>query len=106
MSCLPTYKGKRYSSIKGLKEDIINKKGLQLYKQRYGKLVCLIGNVNCALLQTGTDEEVKESAKYAITNGKPGGGYIFSTSNVIFKGMKLERYFLIHDIWKQHRNYN
>ena len=75
-------------------------------KQKYGHGTCLIGNVNCGLMQTGTDREVKQSAEYAILNGKPGGGYILSTSNVAFKGMKLERYLMIHDIWKQHRNYN
>jgi uroporphyrinogen decarboxylase len=57
--------------------------------------VCLIGNVNCALMQTGTDEDVVASCRYAMENGKPGGGYIFSTSNVIFKGMPKQRYDLM-----------
>jgi len=74
-------------------------------KQKWGDKVCLIGNVNCALMQTGTDEEIKENAEYAIINGKPGGGYIFSTSNVAFKGMKLEKYLIIHEVWKKHRDY-
>jgi len=67
--------------------------------------VAICGNVNCALMQTGTDEEVRQSALYALEHGKPGGGYIFSTSNVPFRGLPLERYLMILDIWKEHRNY-
>jgi len=67
--------------------------------------IALCGNVNCALMQTGTDEEVAESAMYAINSGKPGGGYIFSTSNVPFRGLPLDRYLMILDIWKANRKY-
>ena len=74
-------------------------------KKLVGDKVCLIGNVNCALLQTGTDEQVIESAKYCLTHGKPNGGYIYSTSNVPFKGLELKRYQLVLDIWKQYRKY-
>lgn len=65
-----------------------------------GKL-CIIGNVNCGLLQTGTDEQVRESVLYALNNGMPGGGYIFSTSNCIYTGMPLERYDLMLKIWQE-----
>lgn len=64
-------------------------------KKRVGKKVCLIGNVNCGLLQTGTDEEVIESATYALKNGMPNGGYIYATSNTVYTGMTLERYELM-----------
>jgi uroporphyrinogen decarboxylase len=69
-----------------------------------GKM-CLIGNVNCALMQTGTDEQVLESCRYAMENGKPGGGYIFSTSNIIFKGMPKERYELMLGYYRENRGY-
>jgi len=68
-------------------------------KRRYGDQVCLIGNVNCGLLTSGTDEEVIESARYCIRHGMPGGGYIFSTSNCAFTGMPLERYELMWRVW-------
>lgn len=70
-------------------------------KRLVGDKVCLIGNVNCALMQTGTDEEVIASAEYALKHGMPGGGYIFSTSNCIYTGMDLERYELILDVWRK-----
>jgi uroporphyrinogen decarboxylase len=69
-------------------------------KKIAGDKVCLIGNVNCGMLTTGTDEECIESARYALKNGMPGGGYVFSTSNCIFTGMRLSRYELILDVWR------
>jgi len=74
-------------------------------KRLVGDKVCLIGNVNCGLLQTGTDEEVIESARYALTSGMPGGGYVFSTSNCIYTGLPLHRYDLILDLWRREGNY-
>ena len=74
-------------------------------KRLIGDKVCLIGNVNCALLQTGTDEQVMESARYALKNGMPGEGYIFSTSNCIYTGMPLNRYELMLDVWRKEGNY-
>ena len=69
-------------------------------KRRYGDQVCLIGNVNCGLLDTGTDEEAVESARYALRHGSPNGGYVFSTSNCIYTGMPLKRYELMLDVWR------
>ncbi|MCC6485280.1 MAG: hypothetical protein IT209_10580 [Armatimonadetes bacterium] len=74
-------------------------------KRLYGDRVCLIGNVNCGALDTGTDEEVVESVRYALRSGMPGGGYIFSTSNCIYTGMRLERYELMQSIWRAEGNY-
>lgn len=73
-------------------------------KQRHGERVCLIGNVNCGLLDTGTDEEVVQSARYALRHGIPGGGYIFSTSNCIYTGMRLARYELMLKVWREEGN--
>ena len=74
-------------------------------KRLYGDRVCLCGNVHCAAMQTGTDEDVRNSAMYCLTYGKPNGGYFFCTSNVPFRGMPPERYRMILDIWKQNRDY-
>jgi uroporphyrinogen decarboxylase len=74
-------------------------------KRLYGDQLCLIGNVNCGLLDTGTEEEVRESCRYALRHGMPGGGFIFSTSNCIYTGMRLSRYELMLDIWRAEGNY-
>jgi uroporphyrinogen decarboxylase len=70
-------------------------------KRRYGHRLCLIGNVNCAALDTGSDEDVIASARYALRQGMPGGGYVFSTSNCVYTGMRLQRYELMLDVWRR-----
>ena len=74
-------------------------------KHRIGDEVCLIGNVHCGFLQTGTDEEVIENVRYTLRSGMPGGGYIFSTSNCVYTGLPLKRYELMLDIWRQEGEY-
>ena len=74
-------------------------------KRRVGRKVCLIGNVSCAMLDTGTDQQCIESARYALRHGMPGGGYVFSTSNCIYTGMDLRRYELMLDVWRKEGNY-
>ncbi|MFA5859586.1 MAG: uroporphyrinogen decarboxylase family protein [Elusimicrobiota bacterium] len=78
---------------------------IQKVKSLYGKQVCLVGNVNCALMQTGTEDEILSSCKYAMENGKPGGGYIYSTSNVVFKGMPKRSYDLMLDYYQKNCQY-
>ncbi len=74
-------------------------------KRLYGDQVCLIGNVNCGLLQNGTDQQVIDNVRYALQSGMPGGGYIFSTSNCVYTGMELSRYNLMLDVWRKEGNY-
>lgn len=78
---------------------------IAVVKRLVGDRVCLIGNVNCAKLDTGTDGEVIASARYALQQGMPGGGYIFSTSNCIYTGMRQSRYELMLDVWRKEGNY-
>ena len=69
--------------------------------RQYGDRICLIGNVNCALLQTGTEEECIADVRRALKQGMEGYGYIFSTSNCVYTGMPLERYELMNRIWRE-----
>lgn len=69
-------------------------------KRLYGDRVCLIGNVNCGLMQTGTEEELIADTRRALREGMPGYGYIFSTSNCAYTGLDLSRYELMHGVWK------
>ena len=75
-------------------------------KKLIGDKVCLAGNVNCGLLQTGTDDEVKADIMRSLRDGMPGGGYIFCTSNVAFKGMPPERYSVMMDMRKVYGRYD
>ena len=78
---------------------------IRLVKEQYGSQVALCGNVHCAAMQTGTEQDVIDSAEYCLKYGKPGGGYIYCTSNIPFKGLPLERYQLVLDVWKKYRDY-
>ena len=70
-------------------------------KRRVGDKVALVGNVNCGLLQNGTEEEVTADVKRALSDGMPDGGYVFGTSNCIYTGMDLTRYELMLKIWRE-----
>jgi uroporphyrinogen decarboxylase len=70
-------------------------------KRRCEGRVALMGNVNCAVLDSGTDEQVVDSARYALRHGMPGGGYVFCTSNCVYTGMPLRRYELMLDVWRR-----
>jgi uroporphyrinogen decarboxylase len=78
---------------------------IAVVKEHYGDRICLIGNVSCGTLDTGSDEEVVAAARYALRHGMPNGGYVFSTSNCIYTGMKLSRYELMLDVWRREGNY-
>lgn len=68
-------------------------------KRLYGDRVALCGNVNCGLLQTGTDEECIADIRRSLKEGMEGWGYIFCTSNCAYTGMPLERYEMMNRIW-------
>lgn len=74
---------------------------LKAVKEICREKVCLIGNVNCGLLQTGSEQEVIEDVRRCLNDGMPGYGYIFSTSNSVFAGLELKRYELMHRIWRE-----
>mgnify|MGYP001057914857 CR=1 FL=1 len=73
---------------------------LKLVKQLVGDKVALCGNVSCAILQTGTVEEVVADSERALRDGMPGGGFVFCTSNTPFVGMPLENYLAMLDVRK------
>jgi uroporphyrinogen decarboxylase len=70
-------------------------------KQQYGDHLILMGNVQTSLLQEVDDLRIRESVRYALKHGKPGGRYIFSTSNCIFEGMPLESYHIMLDEYEK-----
>lgn len=74
-------------------------------KRRYGDQLCLIGNVKCSSLDSGSEAEIRDSTRYALQHGMPGGGYIFSSSNCIYTGMPLANYEIMLDVWRQEGNY-
>ena len=72
----------------------------EIKKETYGKFA-IMGNVDCGAIQSGPIEKIIDSAKYALEHGPVGGGYIFSSSNSIFKGVPLENYQAMVDFFHQ-----
>ncbi len=68
-------------------------------KKMYGDKVALCGNVNCGLLQTGSEEEVIADVRRCLRDGMAGWGFVFCTSNCAYTGLPLERYELMNRIW-------
>jgi uroporphyrinogen decarboxylase len=73
----------------------------EVKRRTFGKMA-LMGNVQCDRLQTGPDEAIVRSAEYCLTHGAPGGGYIFSSSNTIFKGVPLRNYERMLEVLQRH----
>ena len=78
---------------------------LAVVKEQYGHAICLCGNVNCGILHTGSVEDITDAVRYALKNGMPGGGYVFSTSNSVYPGLPLERYELMMELWRTEGHY-
>ena len=70
-------------------------------KRVYGDRLILMGNVQASYLQDEDDERIRQSVRYCMTHAKPGGRYIFSSSNCIFKGMPLENYHIMLDEYEK-----
>lgn len=62
-------------------------------KKKYGKKVCIKGNVNCATtLVNGSLKEVEDSVKYCFESAAKNGGFILSSSNTIHSGVKTDNF--------------
>jgi len=64
---------------------------LSIFKERYGRRVCLIGNVDCIeVLTTGNREAVFADVRRCIDEGAAGGGYMLASSNAFHSGTRPE----------------
>ncbi len=73
-------------------------------REHVGSRLCLFGNVDCSTLQIGTPDQIEESARYCLEHGPlDGTGYVFASSNCIFRGMPAESYLrmlAVRDRWR------
>jgi len=63
---------------------------IRVIKKRYGKRLCVLGNVDLVLLGNGTPEQVDEEVRALIRDLGPGGGYIISSGNSLASYLKPE----------------
>lgn len=75
-------------------------------KQKYGRKVCLIGNIDCShILSEASEEEVEAAVKDCIRKASPGGGHIISSSNSIHSSVKPENYRRMIEATKKYGKY-
>ena len=78
---------------------------LELLKEKYGKKICLIGNVSVDRLSAGTPEEIEELVKYCLKTGSPGGGYMITSSNSIPRYANPENVKVMADTIRKYAEY-
>lgn len=61
-------------------------------KRRYGRRVCILGNIDVDLLTRGRPEEIRESVRGRIQDLAPGGRYCVGSSNSIAPYIPVENY--------------
>lgn len=54
-----------------------------LVKEKLGGVACVDGGLPTTLLESGTEEKVRDTCKFLLDTLAPGGGYIFSTTGGI-----------------------
>lgn len=63
---------------------------LRQVKRDFGQDLVLVGNVEAHVLCEDDLEAVRAEVRRCMSEGAPGGGYMFSTCSSIFEGMNLE----------------
>lgn len=75
-------------------------------KERYGKKVCLIGNIDVGeTLTRGDAKQVRSEVKLKIQSLAPGGGYCLGSSNAITNYVKFENYVAMLDAARKYGKY-
>ena len=87
----PNYKRMAFTVWETVSEDPVGDNTLQDAKECFGETMCLLGNLDqIHFLKTASPQEVAEKTRAVMEIGKPGGHYIFSTSDFLEKGTPLE----------------
>ena len=66
-------------------------------KRKVEKKLALIGNIDCALLQLGPEEEIEAEVKRVVEGCKNNGGFALCGCNAIFKGIPARHYQIMVD---------
>lgn len=79
---------------------------LKIIKKKYGKKICLKGNISCTkTLVNGTTDDVENEVKSCLQSAAPKGGYIISSSNSIHSGVKAVNYLKMLEVIKKYGRY-
>lgn len=79
---------------------------LKLTKEKYGRKLCLIGNIDCGYtLSQAPVEEVVREVKKAILDAGLGGGYVMMSSNSLHSSVRPENYRAMVEATKAYGKY-
>lgn len=74
-------------------------------KIRIGNKICLCGNLDCAVLVSGTPEEVYAASVRLLNGCKEGGGFVFGSSNAVQQEVRIENYLALIQAWEAYGKY-
>jgi hypothetical protein len=87
---MPFFEGDYTSRLEYLSELPVGKivghfdnSDIKKVKEAVGNIMCIMGNVPSSLLQTGTQQDVKDYCKKLIDDVSPGGGFILAPRSAI-----------------------
>ena len=87
----PNYKRMGFTVWETVSEDPVGDNTLADAKSFFGDSMCLLGNLDqIHFLKTAEPEAVAARTRQVVETGKPGGHYIFSTSDFLEKGTRIE----------------
>ncbi len=79
---------------------------LKKLKEYCGDRLCFLGNIDCIdLLPNGTQEQVEETVKQAISDAGEGGGLIISSSNSLHPGVNPDNCIAMFNATKNYGRY-
>jgi uroporphyrinogen decarboxylase len=87
----PNYTRMGFTVWETVSEPPVGDNTLQDAKAFFGDSMCLLGNLDqIEFLKTASPAEVADRTRGVVETGKPGGHYIFSTSDFLEKGTPIE----------------
>jgi len=78
---------------------------VRIYKEQFGKKICLFGNISADILATGNRQAIEEEIRSKVLIAKEGGGYIYHSDHTIPSTVSLESYLFAVECAKRYGGY-
>lgn len=78
---------------------------METVKHAVGNRLTLCGNLDCGLLQFGPIEKIAEQTRRIVEAGKPGGRFVFGSTNAVFREIPLRHYEAALAVWRRISQY-
>jgi len=104
------WEGRRDEVVESLKVDagidvwqsIQPENKIEEVKQLYGRRITLWGGVRAAFFITGSPDDIRREARFAISRCSFGGGFILGSSHSIMVGAKYDNFMAMVETAKEH----